>query len=148
MLIVNKTKKVLIDTNIWLYYLDETSEYHKKARNTISLYIKEGYDLFITCQIIREILVVMTKFNPAKEPVSIKNSVLKIREILKFVALLFETKSTQTIFEELIIKHNIRGLKIHDANIISIAMENSINKIITNNPEDFENIGNIEIITL
>jgi len=38
-----------------------------------------------------------------------------------------------------IIKENdIKGLKIHDANIVAVALENNIDNIVTNNSDDLE----------
>jgi hypothetical protein len=48
----------------------------------------------------------------------------------------------------LIYKYNPCGLWIHDLEIISIAMEYSISRIVTKNLEDFEKVEEIKVITL
>ena len=51
--------KVIIDTNIWVYYLNKDSEFHQLSKKIVKDYVVNKYKIFITSQIFRELLVVL-----------------------------------------------------------------------------------------
>ena len=51
--------KVLLDTNVLIYSIDEESKYFKKAQNLIS---EQKIDLFTTSKNLSEFLAVITRF--------------------------------------------------------------------------------------
>jgi len=144
-----KNKSIIFDSNIWIYFLNEHSELHELAIKTISEYLSNDNIIYITSQIMREVLVILTKKSKTKllgKPLSIQTAIKQIEYILKFVPVLFETEESNKKLRNLINKYNITGLKIHDANIIAIAETNKIYGILTNNPKDFNYSRKVKII--
>ncbi len=143
---MNNVEKVIIDTNIWVYYLNKDSKFHQISKDIIQNYVNENCKIYITSQIFRELLVVLTSVKFLEKPLTIKAAIEKVNEISNFVTILFESKNSNNKLKKLILENRIVGYKIHDINIIAVALENSINCIRTNNPKDFIAHNKIKII--
>jgi len=140
-----KENSVIIDTNIWIYYLNKDSKFHKKSKEVITAYIETKFDMFITSQIYREMLVVLTSVKFLEKPLSPEAATEKVKEILELVTVLFETEESNNKLSELISENQINGYKIHDANIIAVGLQNEIESIRTNNTKDFPESNGIKV---
>ncbi|MGB9722114.1 MAG: type II toxin-antitoxin system VapC family toxin [bacterium] len=141
-------KSVVIDTNIWIYFLNKNSPHHKRVRDKIADLIMIGYSIFITTQIIREIFVVLTKEELVEKPVEINKAIRRVREILESVNIIYENNESLQILTGLIAKYKLKGKRIHDANIVAVALANNIKQIFTNNIDDFKFFTEVKILTL
>jgi len=65
--------------------------------------------------------------------------------LLANITVLYPDKQSSTFFYDLLKKYKPSGLRIHDFEIISIALANSIVYIATQNRLDFKNIKEIRI---
>lgn len=140
--------KVLIDTNIWIYYLDSDSLLYKKSRNKIAELLDKDAELYTTNQIIREILVVLTHPNLIEKPLSPSEAVNKVREINEYFQVLFDTEQSKEELMKFIERYEIGGKKIHDANIVAVMKTNKIKIICTNNDKDFKRFKEIDVIKI
>jgi predicted nucleic acid-binding protein len=133
--------KIIIDTNILVYSINRSSEYHEKS---ISLLKDSGFELFTTSKNISEFLTVLTKLPHNK--LDITTALRLVNEFREIMTIIFPNEKSLKIFEDLLLKYKTAGLKIHDMEIISIALENGIDTIATFNKKDYSNIN--EVITL
>lgn len=85
----------------------------------------------------------------------IPNSTLSVKEAINITeefrstfTILYPTEKSYLIFIELLKKYSPRGLKIHDYEIISIALSNKIKSIATLNQKDFSGIEEIELVSM
>ncbi len=131
-------KNIILDSNVWIYYFDKDSIFHKIAKEIINKYISDNYIIYITSQIIREVLVILTKENILENPLAPKQAIEKVESILEFTPVLFENNESNNKLKKIIKENDIKGLKIHDANIVAVALENNIDNIVTNNSDDFK----------
>uniref|UniRef100_A0A7C4X7V9 PIN domain-containing protein n=1 Tax=candidate division WOR-3 bacterium TaxID=2052148 RepID=A0A7C4X7V9_UNCW3 len=140
-------KSVVVDTNIWIYFLNKDSPYHKKARGKVADLLGMDYSIFVTTQIIREIFVVLTKGELVEKPVEVKKALTKVSEILESVNIIYENNESLEILTGLIAKYKLKGKKIHDANVVAVALANNIKHIFTNNVDDFKFFTEVKILT-
>jgi predicted nucleic acid-binding protein len=140
-------KSIILDTNVIIYLLNKDSKFHKKALNTITKLISKENELFIPIQVVRETLVVVTRKDFFEKPLTPKRAVRKTNEILKNFQILGEDEESIKALIKLVRKYNIKGKKIHDANIVAVAITNNINYIFTYNVEDFKNFKEIKILS-
>ena len=63
-------------------------------------------------------------------------------------SILYPTEKSYSIFIDLLKKYSPHGLKIHDYEIISIALSNKISSIATFNQKDFSDIEEINLVSL
>lgn len=134
---------VLFDTNLLLYSIDEDSKYFNSVQellNDVSL------KLYTTSKNISEFLSVVTRI--PNSTISVKEALNITEEFRSTFTILYPTEKSYLIFIELLKKYSPRGLKIHDYEIISIALSNKIKSIATINQKDFSGIEEIELVPM
>ncbi|OGB68204.1 MAG: hypothetical protein A2Y94_01665, partial [Caldithrix sp. RBG_13_44_9] len=119
---------------------DEDSKYFDKAQ---SLVLKTSHDLYTTSKNLSEFLVVVTKY--PKNSLSISESIKVIRDFSEFITILYPSPLSFKLFQELLMTYNPRGLKIHDIEIVSIALSHQIDLVATFNEQDFKDIKEITL---
>ncbi|NUO78818.1 PIN domain-containing protein [candidate division KSB1 bacterium] len=134
-------EKLLIDTNIMVYAVDEDSRFHERAQRLI---YESDDELFTTSKNLSEFLAVVTKGQPP--PLSPEEALNALLEISEAFTVLYPTNYTFVIFQNLILKYQPTGLRIHDFEIASIGLGNGINRLATLNRKDFAEIEELELI--
>ncbi|NCS87864.1 MAG: hypothetical protein CO127_07535 [Ignavibacteria bacterium CG_4_9_14_3_um_filter_36_18] len=134
---------VLFDTNLLLYSIDEDSKYFNSVQELLS---DESLKLFATSKNISEFLSVITRI--PNSTISVKEALNITEEFRSTFTILYPTQKSYLIFVELLKKYSPRGLKIHDYEIISIALSNKIKSIATINQKDFSGIEEIELFSM
>lgn len=133
--------EILFDTNLLIYAIDEESKYSNSAQNLLN---NNKNKLFTTSKNISEFLAVVTR-NP-KSSISMNEALLVIREFKDIFTILYPNEKSFLIFIDLLKKYSPSGLKIHDYEIISIALSYNIKNIATINKKDFFGVDEIELI--
>ena len=132
--------KILVDTNVLVYVIDKDSRFYFQSRQ---LLFESNFELFTTSKNLIEFLTVVTR---GKEiPLSIEKAMSVVKDFSRVFTILYPTKGSFAIFEELLEKYRPTGLKIHDYEIISIGLVNGINQIATFNSKDFKDIEEVNI---
>ena len=134
---------ILIDTNLLIYAIDEDSKYYNSVHTILD---DLSNNLFTTSKNISEFLSVITRY-PGKS-ISIKDALIVIKEFESIFTVLYPSKKSNLIFIDLLKKYSPHGLKIHDYEIISIALSHNIKCIATVNKKDFSGIKEIELVTI
>ncbi len=132
-------KKILIDTNVFVYAFDKDSSFFKQAYQIL---INQEYLFFITAKNISELYAVLTRQNYNTK--QIKEYIND--DIISFSELLFPTNESIKIFHNLMSKYNVKGNRTYDIEIVSIMFVNGIDTIATFNHKDFININEIQIL--
>ncbi len=135
--------KILIDTNIMVYSINEESIYFQTSRNLLN---NSENSFFISSKNVSEFLAVVTK--KIDEPISTIKALEIIENFLSFSTLIYPNNFSFFFFQTLLRKYNPKGLRIYDFEIASIALSNGINQIATMNTKDFEQIDEIELVNL
>ena len=133
--------KVLIDTNILIYSIDEDSKYFKRSQELI---FNDANDLYTTSKNLIEFLTVITRL-PHSSSLSIQQALDVINDFRNIFTILFPTKQSFKILNDLLTKYKPSGLKIHDFEIISIAIAHQVFDIATMNIKDFKEVSEINI---
>ncbi len=132
---------ILLDTNLLIYAIDEDSKYYNSVQNIL---FGESNNLFTTSKNISEFLSVVTRY-PDKS-ISIKDALVVINEFKSIFTILYPSEQSNLIFLDLLKKYSPHGLKIHDFEIISIALSHNIENIATVNRKDFSGIKEINLV--
>ncbi|MHB9012883.1 MAG: type II toxin-antitoxin system VapC family toxin [Ignavibacteriaceae bacterium] len=132
--------RILLDTNLLIYSIDKDSKYFEKAN---SFFSDPKHELFTTSKNLSEFLAVMTRL--PKAPISLEDALMVIEDFKGSLTVLYPTEKSYSIFLNLLQKYRPAGLQIHDFEIISIGLANSINKVATFNKKDFEKVRELEI---
>lgn len=124
--------KILVDTNVLIYSIDEDSKYFDSAQKIFS----EELELYTTSKNLSEFLTVVTRFS--QNSLSLKEALLVIEDFINTMTILYPTKETFLVFRDLLKKYQPVGLQIHDYEILSIGLANQIDTVATFNEKDFK----------
>ena len=132
--------KINIDTNILIYSKDKNSKYYN---NAISILKEYEDNIVITSKNISEFIAVSSKNN-----IEYKKILTGIELMINKFEILYPNDNSLKIFYELLEKYKPKGNRVYDIEIVSIMLSNGINTISTINKSDFENISEINIISI
>lgn len=133
--------KVLVDTNILVYGIDEDSTFFKRSRKILE---QETYQLVTTSKNLIEFLAVITKssgYNLRNE-----TALEIVEEIIQGIDIVYPTQESMAIFLDLMNRYQPNGLKVHDFEIISIGLAHGIHQVATFNIKDFKSVKETSII--
>lgn len=134
---------VLFDTNLLLYAIDEDSKYFNSVQELLN---DNSLNLYTPSKNISEFLSVITRIHNSS--ISIKEALSIVEEFQSTFKILYPTEKSFAIFINLLNKYTPSGLKIHDYEIISIALSNKIKNIATVNQKDFSGIEEIKLVSM
>ncbi len=130
-------RKILIDTNIFIYALDEKISFYKICTSLLN---NSDYSFFTSSKNISEYFTVASnlKFEFGK----VWKFYLEIRNNTN---ILFPNEKTLIDFEHLLKKYKPVGSRIYDFEIVSVMLSNNIHEIATINKKDFQHIKEISL---
>ena len=146
---IERGTKVLVDTNVLLEATDESRRFHVQAQNLFRHASRDGIDLFLGTQVLREYLVVATR--PLENNGLGMTTELALENIKRFqkrVSLVAETLQAAETFVEWAGQYRIRGKKLHDLQILATAFVGGLNGLITANEKDYPESTPLTIIPL
>ena len=132
--------RVLIDTNIFVYGIDEDSKYFDQAKQILD---QTGKQLVTTSKNLIEFLTVVTKSSGYNLNSELALEI--IEEIIQSVEVIYPTPESLAILLDLVRRHSPSGLKIHDFEIISIGLSHGIHEVATFNTKDFKLVQEISL---
>lgn len=142
-------KAAFIDTNILVYAVSSDSPFHSLAKKILEQKLKNEYELWISPQVIREYLVVMSRSEILMQRQTMKEVIRDFKKVSGLFSIANDTTNGTEKLYELIEKYDVKGKNIHDANVVATMLVNSIQEIITQNVKDFRRFEpEISIISL
>src|SRR6056297_3453796 len=135
--------KVLLDTNILVYGIDQDSAFFKRARTILG---QENNQLITTSKNLIEFLAVTTKssgYNLDNE-----TALGIIEEIIQGIEIVYPTQESMAIFLDLMNRYQPKGLKVHDFEIINIGLAHGVNEVATFNTKDFKSVKEISLLEI
>ena len=130
---------VLIDTNILVRAVERHHPLMRTARRALLALVRNGEELCVTPQNIAEFWNVCTR------PVNLNglgNSITATDKLASrietFFTVLPDSMEAFRIWRRLIVEHEVRGAKVHDARLAAIMQAHDIRKILTFNTGDFK----------
>ena len=132
-----KKTRLVLDTNILVYGLNEESKYFDKIRTVLN---GNQYSFFVTTKTISEFVSVLSKLGRYEV---IEN---ELPTILRQFKIIFPTKRSIQIFQRLIIKYKPVGNRVFDFEIVSIMLSKRIKNLFSFNVKDFKDIEEIKLL--
>ena len=130
-------KTLFIDTNILVYASLENSPFYQIAKNKILEFSYNNYELWISRQVIREYLSVISKALILEIDYNINDVINSIEKFSNQFHIADENKSTSEKLLILVKQYNISGKNVHDCNIVATMKQYEIKNILTHNTKDF-----------
>jgi len=134
--------KILVDTNILVYSIDQDSKYHRASSSLLTSENK----IFIAAKCLSEFYAVVTRAPVVS--LSASEALQMVRWFSENFTILFPEHNSLSTLMQLSEKYQPRGLKIHDFEIISIGLAHKIKRLATFNKKDFAAVEEIELVEL
>ena len=143
-------KKVFLDTNVLIYqtFEDFDKEMHEEACNTLKYLSENEYTIYISSQVLREFFAIATNEKFFERPLSIEEAVSKRKEFENSFTVLYDSDSSISLLNEMVLKYQIKKQDIHDANIVATMVANNIKEIFSFNSKDFSDYDEVNLFEI
>lgn len=140
---------VALDTNILLDATDEGRPRHVQAGAVFRDLPRQGVDLFLCTQVIREYLVVATR-PPASNGLGMSNqdAGANVEAFRKRASVIPETLPASDLFLTWARHFQITGKRLHDLQLLATIHQAGVRVLLTSNPDDFPKDTGVRIATL
>jgi predicted nucleic acid-binding protein len=126
-----------VDTNVLVYAAVPTAPYHQDARQALRQLHETGTATWVSRQVLREYLAVLSRPQTFSNPLPIETLVA---DILHFATRFCVAEDGPAITDRvlaLLQQVSIAGKQVHDANIVATMLVYGIRRLLTANPRDF-----------
>jgi predicted nucleic acid-binding protein len=140
-------ERIFIDTNILVYASIAEAPLHQPALSRIQAYEQTGQELWISRQVLREYLAVLTRPQSFTAPIPIA----QLSDLIYAFCERFQVaeETAQVTAQLLLLLNQIPagGRQVHDANIVATMQTFGIQQLLTHNVEDFSRFAS-QIVVL
>ncbi|MDZ4770519.1 MAG: type II toxin-antitoxin system VapC family toxin [Chloroflexota bacterium] len=141
--------KVFVDTNILLRTILSQMKQHAEVDALVKRTLREGAELWINGQVIREFIVQATHPRTLTEPLTIEQVVQEIEVAKPLFRVADETEAVRDKLLELLRQYPTQGKQVHDANLVATMLAYEIDTLLTLNVDDLKRFEDkIKIISL
>jgi predicted nucleic acid-binding protein len=138
----------LVDSNILLRHVEPKHPMHLEAVNAIAALLNAGESVYVIPQNISEFWNVCTRplnknglgFTPAQAD-------MELKRIESLLTILLDTALIYSEWRQLVVKHAVSGVQVHDARIVAAMKAHSITHLVTFNHKDFKRYTEIIVMT-
>jgi predicted nucleic acid-binding protein len=130
--------KLFVDTNVLIYASIAESPFHQAARQALADAYQTYDNLWISPQVIREFLVVLTRPQSAFGEVSREAVMNQIAYFYLHFAIAEDSVLVNQHLLRLIEDFQVSGKQVHDTNIVATMQAYGINTLLTHNTKDFK----------
>lgn len=138
----------LVDSNILLRHVEPKHPMHPEAVNAVAALLNAGESVHVLPQNISEFWNVCTRplnknglgFTPAQTDTEVKR-------IESLLTVLLDNAAIYPEWRQLVVKHAVSGVQVHDARIVAAMKAHSITHLLTFNHADFKRYPGITVMT-
>lgn len=133
MLMNKKNLWIGIDTNILVYFLNEESVYHTRAKTFIDKLQKGEIRGAISWQNLSELYAIVTDPKRFPKPMTASQMVETTRQFLESdnIKVIFPIANTKEVFFNLILKIKPKAQQIHDIFLAATLLANGVTQIVS-----------------
>ena len=141
--------QLFVDTNILLTATDESRPLYSAATQILDGSFGQDLRLGASGQVLREYLVVATRPTEVNGlGLSVPDALTNIDEFARHLDLYDETMAVSTRLRQLALDHDLRGKRLHDANIVATMSVHGISTLLTQNGSDFAPFNDITVVAI
>ncbi len=145
-MVTTDAKSVFLDTNVLVYASVAEAPLHQVARDAIQAYEQSGNSLWISRQVLREYLAVLTRPQAFTEPIPIETLLVAVQAFATRFQVADETLQVTERLIKIMEQVTVGGRQVHDANIVATMQTYGIEQLLTHNVGDFVRFA--ELITV
>lgn len=130
-------KGVFVDTNVLVFASLEHLPEHVFAVEEISTLIRQGTEIWVSPQVLREFIAVLTKPNMYSNPPPRDVVLSQARLMAQKFNVATEDASSIAQLTKLLNVSQHKGRGVHDCNIVATMFANGLDTILTDNQRNF-----------
>ncbi|MBI2927002.1 MAG: PIN domain-containing protein [Verrucomicrobia bacterium] len=131
-------ERLFVDTNILVYATDADSPWHSAAENELEAWRRQGTEMHISVQVLREYLAVTTRQAAGQPPPPDFNAILENLGVFRTSFQVSEdTRAVSVQLGELMRQFSVQGRQVHDAKIVATMQVQGLSDLLTHNTGDF-----------
>lgn len=134
---------VFVDTNVLVYATRSAATHHDAARRALAELEREGSTAWVSTQVLREYLAVVTRPQAAAATLPMTAAIADVRRFRTMFEVAEERPTTLDHLLRLLTAHRGAGRQVHDANIVATMIDYGIRRLLTFNTGDFRRFGRI-----
>ena len=128
---------VFVDTNVLVHATRPSAVQHVTARTALRRLEDEGSRLWVSPQVFREYLAVVTRPQATAPALPMETAIADVRSFRVAFHVAEEGPTVLDRLLDLLLAHRGAGRQIHDANIVATMLEHGIRRLLTFNGADF-----------
>lgn len=138
-----------LDTNVLLRATLPTMPLHHEAVDLIAVQRARGGSLWISRQVIREYIAVVTRPQTFLIPLAVAEVTIQVQTFERLFIVADDTAWVTAHLLALLQEHPNGGKQVHDANIVATMLAHNIPTLLTQNVDDmWRFVGKIAIVPL
>ena len=130
-------ERVFVDTNVLVYATVASAPAHAAARRALAEYRTAGAELWISRQVLREYVAVLTRPQTYARPAPIAAVAADVRSFERQFRVADDTGAVTAQLLQLLEDVSAGGKQIHDANIVATMLVHNVHTLLTANEVDF-----------
>lgn len=142
-------QRCLVDTGILVRLFMRSDPQCQKLRKVVGQLHADGLELVAAIQNAAELLNVATRPVEARGGFGLtnKDAMKQIAVLERMGSVVSESIASYAIWKKLAEEHQIKGVAVHDARLVSVMITEGIRQIVTLNDKDFLRYKEIEVLT-
>jgi len=142
------TDRLLIDTNVLIYAVDDSSKHHTASRSVLDRAQSENGNLCTAPQNFAEFFSLVTNPRRVTSPQSVEEALKTVEAMMSLPGLGVLPVPLDVVMRwiELCRKHSVKGAGIYDLQIVATMQANGVHRIATFDAADFQPFPEIEVV--
>lgn len=132
-----------IDTNVLVYASRKRSPLYSRAVESLRRAQNSGSSLWLSRQILREYLAVVTRPEPSQPALSIADATADVERFLSAFNVAEDVPQVTRTLLDLLAQYPSGGRQIHDVNIVATMLAHGITRLATFNGSDFRRFAGL-----
>ncbi|CAN5581013.1 type II toxin-antitoxin system VapC family toxin [soil metagenome] len=129
--------RVFVDTNVLVYATVTTAPAHTAARQALADRRASGTELWISRQVLREYVAVLTRPQSFTRPASMTDVAADVRSFERQFRVADDTAPVTEQLLQLLEEVPKGGKQVHDVNIVATMLVHGVTTLLTGNASDF-----------
>ncbi len=134
-------RSVFVDTNVLVYADQGISAFHYPAKGALERLERDGAELWISRQVLREYLAAVTRPSPLHPPMLAADAAVAVERFTEAFWMAEDGPDVTAHLLDLLRRVPMGGKQIHDANLVATMLAHGITRLLTFNAADFRRFG-------
>ena len=141
--------RILTDTNILRSLAQEAHPHHRRAGAALYALRSRGDEPCVVAQVIYEFWSACTRPVTSKGGLglTVTDTASRVRRLQQLFPVYRDERAIFDRWEELVTRHEVKGMKAHDARLVAAMLHHGLTHLLTFNDSDFKRFTEITVLT-